>query len=57
MIAHPLDVLRDEVEVHAGGDVARILHHEGQELAEQRVVHLVDIRVALTHLLGQFESR
>ncbi len=53
MVAHALDVLGDEVEMHAGRDVPRILHHEGQELAEERVVHLVDVAVAQAHLLGK----
>ncbi len=37
MIADPLDVLRAEQKVGAEGDVARILHHMRQEIAEHQV--------------------
>ncbi len=38
--------------MRAGRDVARILHHVGQELAEQRGVDRVDLVVALADRLG-----
>ena len=37
VIADPLDVLGDEQQMRAGGDVARIFHHVGQQLAEELV--------------------
>jgi hypothetical protein len=53
VVAHAFDVLGDEMQVHAGGDVARVFHHEGQEFAEQRVVHLVDLDIAVAHVERQ----
>jgi hypothetical protein len=53
MVPHPLDVLGDEMQVHAGPDGAGVLHHMGQELAEDRVVHLVHVPVPRPHILGQ----
>ena len=44
VIADPLDVLGAEQQMRADADVARILHHVGQQLAEQRIVHRVDLR-------------
>ena len=57
VIAHALDVLGAEQQVDAEGDVARILHHVGQELAEQRGAHGVDLLVAAPHLHRLAESR
>mmetsp|Transcript_29355 Transcript_29355/g.57173 ORF Transcript_29355/g.57173 Transcript_29355/m.57173 type:complete len:230 (-) Transcript_29355:9504-10193(-) len=54
VIAHAFDVFGNEMEVHTGGDIARILHHEGQEFAEQRVIHLIDFSVPVDHVLCQF---
>lgn len=42
-----------KMQMHAGGDAARILHHIGQEFAKQRVIHLIDLEIALAHILGQ----
>ena len=47
VIADPLDVLRAEQEMGAEGDVARILHHVGEEVAEHRILERVEIDVAL----------
>src|SRR5215469_17780200 len=43
VIADALDVLGAEHEMDAEGDVARIFHHVGQELAKQRGAHGVDL--------------
>jgi hypothetical protein len=50
VVAHALDVLGHEMQVHAGGDVARVFHHEGQVFAEQRRIHLVDLDIAVAHV-------
>ena len=42
VVADALDVLRAEQEVRAERDVARILHHEGQEVAEHRILQRVE---------------
>ena len=55
MIAHPLGVLGNEMQMHAGGDIAWIFHHVGQEFAKQRVVHLVDFTVAGANILCQIQ--
>src|SRR5260370_8401057 len=47
VIADALDVLGAEHEMDAEGDVARIFHHVGQELAKQRGAHVVDLFVAV----------
>ena len=49
MVAHALDVLRAEQEMRAERDVARVFHHVGEQLAEQRVVDRVDLLVAAPH--------
>ena len=49
MVADALDVLGREQQVRAQADVARILHHVGEQLAEQRIVHGVDTLVATPH--------
>src|SRR5262249_50467541 len=36
MVAHALDVLGAEQQMDAVADVARVLHHVGEELAEER---------------------
>jgi len=46
VIADPLDVLGDEQQVGRLADVVRVLHHEGQQGAEDRVVEIVDRGVA-----------
>ena len=43
MVADALDILRTEEEMRAKADIARILHHVGEELAEERVVHRIDL--------------
>ena len=48
-VADALEILRHEQQMRAGGDVARILDHVGQELAEQARVHLVELFVAQPH--------
>jgi hypothetical protein len=53
VIAHALDVLGHEMQVHAGRDVARVFHHEGQVFAEQRRIHLVDLDIAVAHVQRQ----
>src|SRR6516164_10431167 len=47
VIADALDVLGAEHEMDAEGDVARIFHHVGQELAKQRGAHGVDLLVTV----------
>ena len=47
MIAHALDILRAEHQVNAERDIARVFHHVGEQLAEQRGAHRVDLLVAL----------
>ena len=47
VVADALDVLGDEQQMGGGADVARVFHHVGQQLAEQAVVHVVDLLVAL----------
>ena len=49
VVADPLDVLGAEQQMGAEGDVARILHHVGQEIAEHRILERVEIDVALPH--------
>src|SRR3546814_984815 len=39
-------------QMRAGRDVARILHHVGEQLAEQAGIHLVDFLVAMPHVDG-----
>ena len=52
VIADALDRLGDEHEVDARGDGARILHHVGDELAQQALELLVDVVVLLQHFEG-----
>ncbi|ENN83987.1 hypothetical protein RHSP_70613 [Rhizobium freirei PRF 81] len=52
MVADALDVLGAEEKMRAGGDVARIFHHVGQHLAEERGVHGVDFFVAFADRYG-----
>jgi hypothetical protein len=47
VVADPLEVLGDEQQVGAGVDRARVAHHVGEQFAEQAVVVLVDLLVAL----------
>ena len=49
VVADALDVLGGEQQMRAQADVARVLHHVGEELAEQRIVHGVDALVAAPH--------
>src|SRR3546814_14229169 len=46
MVAHALQILGDEQQVCALGDMLRIFHHEGHEGAKDAVVEIVDILVA-----------
>src|SRR5262245_15125747 len=50
VVADPLNVLGTEQEVGAKPDVTRVLHHVGEKLAEQRVVHGVDLFVLVPDL-------
>ena len=50
VIAHALDVLGDEQQVCAWRDVARVLHHVGQNFPEQAVIQRVHLGVALPNL-------
>ena len=47
VVADPLDILGAEEKVRAEGDVPRVLHHVGEQLAEQRGIHRVDLVVPL----------
>ncbi len=49
MVAHPLDVLGAKQQVDTNADIARVFHHVGEQLAEQRVVDRVDLLVAAPH--------
>ena len=51
MIADPLEILGDEQQVRRRRDVVRIFHHVGEQGAEDRIVEIVDRRVALAHRL------
>ena len=46
VVADPLDVLRRKQQVRAQADIARVLHHVGQQLAEHRIVERVEARIA-----------
>jgi hypothetical protein len=52
MVAAALDILGDEQQVRAQPDGTRVFHHVGEQLAEQAVVDLVDLAVAIPHRLG-----
>ena len=41
MIADPLDIFRAEQQMRAKRNVARVLHHVGQEIAEDRILERV----------------
>src|SRR5205823_3222919 len=47
MIADSFDVLGDEKEMGAKADVAGILHHERQKIAEDRVMEQVELCVSV----------
>ena len=47
MVADPLEVPGDEQQVGRRRDVVRILHHVGEQRAEDRIVEIVDRGVAL----------
>ena len=47
VVADPLDVLGAEQKMGAERDVARILHHVGQKVAEHRILQRVEFDVAL----------
>ena len=49
VVADALDVLGAEQQMRAQADVARILHHVGEQLAKQRIVHGVDPLVLPPH--------
>src|SRR5271165_3468439 len=53
VIADALEVPGDEQQVRARRDVARIVHHVGDQLAEDRRVEVVDHAVRAPDLLGQ----
>src|SRR5689334_21999205 len=46
VIADALEILRHEEKMRAGGDVARVLDHVGEELAEKARIHLIELFVA-----------
>src|SRR6476660_10435034 len=46
MVAHALDVLGAEHQMDAEGDIARIFHHVGEQLAEYRRADRIDFLVA-----------
>jgi hypothetical protein len=50
VVADALDVLGAEQKVGAERDVARILHHVGQELAKERGVERIDGSIPLPHI-------
>ena len=52
VIADALDVLGGEQQMRAQPDVARVFHHVGQQLAEQRIVHGVDALIVTPHRVG-----
>ena len=52
VVADALDVLGAEQKMRAERDVARIFHHVGQELAEERGIERVDGTVPLPHVEG-----
>ena len=52
VVADALDVLGHEQQVGAAGDAARVFHHVGQQLAEQRGVGGVELGVAGADGLG-----
>src|SRR5829696_1409656 len=52
VVADALDVLGAEQEMRAERDVARVLHHISEELAEERGVERVDRTVALPDVEG-----
>src|SRR5215475_14796494 len=46
VVTHALYILGAEQQVDTNADVAWILHHVGEEFAEQRVVHRIDLLIA-----------
>src|SRR3546814_1634326 len=56
MIADALDVLGHEQKMSARRDVARVLHHVGENLAEQTVVEVVHLLVLQPYFLGLVRS-
>ncbi|QTK79741.1 hypothetical protein AT6N2_C2082 [Agrobacterium tumefaciens] len=52
MVADALDVLGAEQKMRAGRDIARVFHHVGQKLAEERGVHGIDFLIALADGIG-----
>ena len=49
VVSHPLDVLGAEQQMNAERDVAMVFRHVGQQLAEKRGVHGVDLVIALAY--------
>ena len=54
VIADTLNVLCTEEEMGTESDIARILHHVGEELAEKRVVKRVDVLIVAPDHKGLF---
>src|SRR5262249_11531467 len=54
MVADALEVLGAEQEMRAQPDGARILHHVGKELAEDRVVERIELLIAAPYFKGLF---
>ena len=57
VVADALDVLRAEQQMRAKGDIARILHHEGQKIAEHRILERVELGVVGPHLRARARRR
>ena len=55
VVADPLEVLGAEQQMRAEGDVARILHHVGQQIAEHRILERVEFDVALPDRAGALD--
>jgi hypothetical protein len=46
VIADSLDVFRTEQEMRSKHDVVRIFHHKGEQIADNRVLQCVEVRIA-----------
>src|SRR6202044_148769 len=51
VIADPLDILRAEQKMRAEGNIARVLHHMGEQIAKNRILERVEFGVARPHRL------
>ena len=50
VVAYALYVLGAEQQMCTEPDIAWILHHIGEELAEQRILHRIDLLISAPHL-------